>query len=121
MDIIHQIASVTKAVADAGNQELYQNLQDISLKAYDLQMENIELKEKIAQMEEKERQDAVRTFKDRAYYFNDDGPYCTKCYDDEGKKIRMHERDNGTGIVYIECPKCKFSSVLRKYEYRLPF
>ena len=120
MDIIHQIASITKAVVDAGDHELYQKLQDINIKAYELQMENIELREKITKMEEKERQYAVRIFRDNAYYFDGDGPFCTKCYDDENKKIRMHERDNETGTVYIECPKCEFSSILRKYEYHIP-
>lgn len=120
MDIIHQIASVTKAVVDAGDHELYQKLQDISVKAYELQMENIELKNRIAKMEEKEKQDEIKVFKDKAYYFGNDGPYCTKCYDDEGKKIRMHERDNNYGVIYIECPKCNFSSKLREYEYHLP-
>ena len=52
MDIIHQIASVTKAIVDAGDHELYQKLQDISVKAYELTMENIELKEKIRRYEE---------------------------------------------------------------------
>ena len=70
MDIIHQIASITKAVVDAGDHELYQKLQDINIKAYELQMENIELREKITKMEEKERQYAVRIFRDNAYYFD---------------------------------------------------
>lgn len=107
MDIIHQIASVTKAVVDAGDHELYQKLQDISIKAYELQTENIELKEKIRTYEEKFKTDSIKEFKNRTYFFAGDGPYCTKCYDDESKKIRMLEEDNNMGSVYYVCPKCK--------------
>lgn len=109
MDIIHQIASVTKAVVDAGDHELYQKLQDISVKAYELQTENIELKEKIRVYEEKAKENSVKEFKNQTYYFSGEGPYCTKCYDDESKKIRMLEEDNNMGSIYYVCPKCKNS------------
>lgn len=109
MDIIHQIASVTKAITDAGNHELYQTLQEISVKAYELQMENIGLKEKIREYEQKERDDSTKEFKNQTYYFSGEGPYCTKCYDDESKKIRMLEEDNNIGSIYYTCPKCKNS------------
>lgn len=114
MDIIHQIASVTKAVVDAGDHELYQKLQDISVKAYELQMENIELKEKIRKYEEKEKDDSAKEFKNQTYYFSGEGPYCTKCYDDEAKKIRMLEEDNNMGSIYYTCPKCKNSVFARE-------
>lgn len=107
MDIVHQIASVTKAIVDAGDHELYQKLQDISVQAYELQMENIELKEKIRAFEEKEKDDTTKEFKNQTYYFSEEGPYCTKCYDDESKKIRMLEEDNNMGSIYYVCPKCK--------------
>lgn len=109
MDIIHQIASVTKAVVDAGDHELYQKLQDISIKAYELQTENIELKEKIRTYEEKLKTDSIKEFKNQTYFFAGDGPYCTKCYDDESKKIHMLEEDNNMGTIYYVCPKCKNS------------
>ena len=113
MDIVHQIASITKAVVDAGDHELYQKLQDISVKAYELQMENIELKEKIRTLEEKEKENSIKEFKNQTYYFSGEGPYCTKCYDDESKKIHMLEQEN-VGLIYNVCPKCKNRVFSRK-------
>lgn len=121
MDIIHQTASVTKAVVDAGDYELYQELQDISVKAYDLTMENIELKNKISELQKIIDEEKEKIFKNQAYYFGDEGPYCTKCYDDEYKKIRMLEYDTKLGTIYNRCPKCQNQVFAREGECDISF
>lgn len=115
MSLIENIKSITKTVSDAGNHELYQKLEEVSKEIYELSLENMQLKEELRILKQKQDEDMEKAFKDGAYYFGNEGPYCTNCYDDLGKKIRVHEEDNNMGIIYNTCPKCKFRSIKQKY------
>jgi hypothetical protein len=47
-------------------------------------------------------------FEDHVYWFNDNagkkvGPFCTRCWDDQGKKIRLRVLPN----AYRKCPVCE--------------
>lgn len=121
MSLIENIKSIAKTVSDAGNHELYQKLDEVSKEIYELSLENMQLKEELMILKQKQDENAVKVFKDGAYYFGDDGPYCTNCYDDLGKKIRVHEEDDNMGTIYNACPKCKFNSIKRNYKYKPPY
>ena len=79
-----------------------------------LQQETLELQEKCSKLGKENKElkaiiDEVKSikFKNNCYYFDEDGPYCTKCYDDEKKRMHMIEKDNNKGSIYYVCPKCK--------------
>lgn len=121
MALLENIKSIAKSVSDAGNHELYQKLQDITREAYELSLENMQLKEEVRTLREKQNNDDIKVYKEGAYYFAEDGPYCTNCYDDLGKKIRMHESDNNMGTIYNVCPKCKTEAKKEEYPYDFPY
>lgn len=117
MDIIESIASVTKAAVNAGNHELFKELQFISEQAYKLQKENNELKNHINSLEKTISDEKIKVIKDGCYYFGQEGPYCTRCHDVDGKKVLMKmDLDNGWGKVYNECPNCKNEAITRTYK-----
>lgn len=108
MDILQKIQKIIK---------IFRYLLDglpVSPKMYSLESENTELKEKIRLLEEKirlleeEKKDrSTKEFKNQAYYFDGEGPFCSRCYDDDSKKIRMLEHDNHFGSIMYVCPKCQ--------------
>lgn len=77
-----------------------------------LKNENFELKKKFDRMSEMKKLESELIFKDNLYYRKkedgaEDGPFCSKCWDDEKKMIRMVRKGGTNQHFYNECPKCK--------------
>jgi regulator of replication initiation timing len=71
---------------------------------YELREENTLFKEKITRLE---TITDIPTFKNGAYYKSDeDGPYCTGCYDQDRKLIRLAP-PTVKSVPICLCPKCK--------------
>ncbi len=74
----------------------------------EISRENIKLKEENRILKEQISLDIQKPqLKDGHYYFSEDGPYCTACWDKGKKKVRLSEmteafRDFGT----YKCPVC---------------
>ena len=64
-----------------------------------LQKENLELKAKIKELEEKLNKKEEMDWEPPFYWVNNgdakDGPFCQKCYDSESKLIRLQNADKG--------------------------
>jgi hypothetical protein len=74
--------------------------------------QNSYLRDEIAQLkkeiEELKDEDSKPVFQDGLYYVNNQGPYCTGCYDNQRKLIRVIElpvQAQLTGCKY-QCPIC---------------
>ena len=74
-----------------------------------LKNDNFDLKKKIDAIDEIKTIASQLFVKDKVYFHKkenkEDGPFCTKCWDDEKKLIRMVRRQGNT--VFFTCPKCK--------------
>lgn len=91
---------------------------DLKLKIDELYGENITLREEVfqlkRQLEEIKRTEEVEKnllHKDNHYFLKkgeeEDGPYCTKCWDADRKLIRLHSGNVNNGLHYFDCPNCK--------------
>jgi hypothetical protein len=114
-DITSVIGLATKAkeLADKlKNLELKEVIVDLQGKLLDLKGELIELREENARLtEELKRASAPPevTLKDGLYYKNDDGPFCTSCYDSNRKMIRLIDGTRDEQMVMgvrRKCPAC---------------
>lgn len=112
MAIFDELKSIAKTLQEAGKIELYQQILDIQEKLLemqkrisDIEIENKELREKLKIQES-------LVFKDNAYWTEKggkkDGPYCSCCWDNDRKTIRMQPCGNP---AYFDCPKCKNKGV----------
>lgn len=91
-------AEIANLIAD-----LMMQLAEIKSQSADLKIENSDLKEKIRQLENVESEKMI--LKDDAYYTEDgDGPFCTKCYEADSKKIRL--KKSFTSLTGLQCPTC---------------
>ena len=93
--------------------ELIESLSDAKIQLSEAREENQELNNKIRNLEDElNRKDEVE-FKDGYYYLKDrskgkaPGPFCAKCYGDEGKLILVSELPKQLQhFGKFKCPKC---------------
>lgn len=115
MDIFQLFKDVYSCAKKLEQQELLEKLMELKEKCYELRDENCELKERLAK---KESYNFV--FENNLYWNlkadgTREGPYCTSCWDNFGKAIRMHislKSDLHT------CPVC--DSVVEGPGYQAP-
>mgnify|MGYP001198615759 CR=1 FL=1 len=91
-------AELSNIIAD-----LMMNTADLKINVSNLQLENHELKQKLS-----EKDNHKMIFKDNMYYSEkengeNDGPFCSACYDSKKIIVRMHDRGEG----HFCCPNCK--------------
>jgi hypothetical protein len=105
MVTLSDLMSIGKILMDSGKIDLYQKLSTFSENLSQLQQENVELKNKIINLEDKLKIKEDLLFRDNAYWkkSDNDGPFCTRCWDKNNELIRMQNRNN----VLYACPDCK--------------
>ncbi|MBP3546648.1 MAG: hypothetical protein J6K16_05925 [Alphaproteobacteria bacterium] len=98
MDILDNVKDVYALIKKLGNQELVEKMLDLKDQIFELREENRNLKEKLSEQESYDMY-----FEDNMYWDANkkDGPYCSKCWDDNKKAIHLHKYN---GIYY--CPVC---------------
>ena len=105
---IKTIAGIAK---DAGKIEITQNVIELQQTLLSLQSENAELanenrdlKKKIRELIDQLRMGDEFYFERNAYWRGEgdqrEGPFCSRCFDAEGKAIRMTQNSPGHGYCY---------------------
>ena len=115
MGIIEDVKEAVKLSQQVNNVDLYRKL-------VDLQLEVMELTEKLKQKDTAISQlNKTLALKEKlicinsAYYEADtdgkpfDGPFCTKCFDVDGKVCRLLRDEKGASNEAVFCPNCKAS------------
>lgn len=112
MGFYDNIKDAINIVQKAGNLELYKMLLDLQKDANDLLEENRLLKEKIRSIENIKDMNQNLIFTNNCYYRKSenekiDGPFCSTCWDNHNKLIRMTEVPDLSYKSYI-CNLCKY-------------
>jgi hypothetical protein len=118
LKLLAQYADEVKDVSKRGEfmriiGELSIELAETQVRLADRITENHELKIQVVNLQKKveilENPKSKLTFKDDAYYnFENDGPFCTGCYDKNQQTIRLSETPLvHRGLGKYECPICK--------------
>lgn len=113
MAIFDELKSIAGILQEAGKIEQYsqilnaqKELLEMQKKIFDLEIENRSLKEKL------ETRDSL-VYEKNSYWVQiediKDGPFCSCCWDDNKKTVRMQPCGNP---AYFDCPKCQNKSVL---------
>src|SRR5699024_2102859 len=110
MDIIKGIKEVADVVRKADNIDLYRQILDLQKEALDLVEENNNLRKEITKMkEDKDIHDSL-IVKDNFYFKEVDesaeGPFCTACWDQNNKLIRLNVIKPYSDMHYTSCPVC---------------
>jgi hypothetical protein len=99
----YKIKSIGEVIQKADNIDLYRKLLDLQAEAITVLEKLSELKKENKGLKEK-LETGKLTFKDKMYFLKGDkNPFCSKCWDVDGKLIRLH----GDGEGWFQCPACK--------------
>lgn len=107
MSIIDNAKEISQLIKKYNDTELYQKITDLSYEIFDIKEENLSLKEKIKELEKKDDiEKNISFYNDIGYIKNKNTKiiYCTKCWDDEKKLIKLHHKAR---MGKYTCPKCK--------------
>lgn len=99
-------ADIMQLVKQGLTLEAQEKIMELRTAALQLQEDNINLRERIKALEEAAAVRESVTWEAPFYWRKlggaKDGPFCQKCYDDEGKLVRAQDLHNG----YWRCFKC---------------
>ncbi len=109
MDPIKRIKDAAKLVQALGNVEVSRKMIAVQADFLELLEKNRQLQDEIhelrEQLQRERRTDKLlsrRTHRNNAYWIGD-APYCTGCWDDKDKPVRLTVYGNG----HAKCPVCK--------------
>ncbi len=108
MGVFDELKSVGKILHEAGKLEQYQQILDAMEKMLDMQKNITDLEDENKSLKAKLTFQEDFIFERNAYWIvkddKKDGPYCSCCWDDQKKAIRMQPCGNP---AYFTCPKCE--------------
>jgi len=114
MAIFDELKSVAGVLQEAGKIEQYRQILDAQKELLEMQKRISDLETENKDLIEKLKTQESLIFENNAYWIIDesgnkiDGPYCSCCWDDERKTIRMLPSGHP---AYYDCPKCKNKGV----------
>jgi hypothetical protein len=110
LETLKGIAALVKKIGDI---ELNSKIIDLQSEVYELLEENHKLRQEIESLKNEKEIENNLTVKGHFYFRknenSEDGPFCTSCWDNSKKLIRVHVSDS-YGVEIASCPVCKFSS-----------
>jgi len=109
--IAKRLKEISKNVADAEFKNLLADLSlelaEVKLKLADFMEENVQLRNELTDLK-KQKDEGTPVVKNGVYYkTNGDGPFCTACFDKDGKYMRLKkESDDFPEMGTHSCPVC---------------
>ena len=105
MGLMEEIKAFSGMLGTVASADIYKKLIDIQIQAAQIQQENNELKKELEDLK------ALNDIKERLHFENNmywvnkgntkEGPFCSKCWDDNNKLVRLHTQDKD-----YRCPVC---------------
>ncbi|MFA6551915.1 MAG: hypothetical protein WCT19_00245 [Candidatus Paceibacterota bacterium] len=112
MAIFDELKSVGKVLQEAGKIPQYQQILEVQEKLLEMQNRISELDKENKDLKEKLKIQESLNFESNAYWIKNgerkDGPFCSCCWDDDRKTIRMQPTYSH---AYYSCPKCENKNV----------
>lgn len=103
MGILETLKDFVTVVQKADNIDLMKGLLEVQTQTDALLEESLRVKAENAQLREQLATRDRLQFKRNAYWMDDAGPFCSKCWDSEAKLVRLHVLRSKTPW----CPACK--------------
>lgn len=109
--IAKRLKEISKNIENAEFKNLLADLSlelaDVKLKLADFMEENVQLRTELAELKNQEAEGPPEMKNGVYYKHNGDGPFCTACYDKDGKFMRLkRESDDFPEMGTHSCPVC---------------
>ena len=107
MGITDSFSSLKDVLIGIDNVHAIGTLMELQQQAYSILDENRELRLKFEEIERANEISGNLSFKNGAYYLQDDeNPYCSNCWDLDKKLVHLTKAPGGTRLGNKKCPAC---------------
>ena len=115
MGIYETLKSTAAVLREADKIEQYKQILDVIEKLLEMQTQLANLGAENKSLKDKLKIKDDLKYSNNAYWLNtnNDGPFCTRCWDKNNELIRMKDDS-----AYYECPECKNKYKGPKYDSR---
>ena len=107
MGVIETVKDIGVLVQKLDNMDLVKRLVELQEQVYEVVTENRDLKEQNRSLREKLATRQQLAFRKNAYWRDDDGPFCSRCWDSDGQLVRLQTQQG----YHPQCPKCDHSAI----------
>ena len=104
MGIFEEAKTAANILKEAGKIEEYKQILDLLDKLLELQKRCVDLEAENKSLKEKFEVKEKLVYRNNSYWIEDDGPYCSRCWEKNKDLMRMH---HGLNDNYAHCPECK--------------
>lgn len=109
MGIVENLKELVSTVQKIDNIELYRKILDLQGEAQDLVAENRRLRDEISELKRLREVSQELSYEHNSYWRAGtsgvkEGPFCSNCWDNREKLIRMHSKGDPNSAV---CPTCE--------------
>ena len=98
------IKNTLSVLKEAGKIKEYEKILSLANENEDIKKKLSEAEQKIATLEGEINQKRKLEYRNESYWDGDDGPFCSRCFDELDKPIRIHPVFIGSNFSI--CPKC---------------
>ncbi len=106
MSPFDELKSVASVLQEAGKIEQYKQILEILQQLLEMQNKIIALETDNKKLKNKLEISAELVYKNNAYWKQDDGPFCIRCWDKNKDLIRLKTYQGSSGA---HCPECNNS------------
>ncbi|EOX4815521.1 hypothetical protein [Vibrio parahaemolyticus] len=107
---IPRYKDIVELVKKGSTVEAQEKIMELREAAIELQEENLALREELAKLRAEMKRKQELVFRNGVYYLpngdHEDGPFCSKCHDADGKQIRLHEFNHYLAGEQWVCKNC---------------
>jgi len=105
MSVVDDVGKIAELIKKIGDMELYKKILDLETEVRELTRDKRRSDDKVEELERTLKIKGELVFRENHYYLKndekEDGPFCSSCWDRDGKLIRIHNTVYG-----INCPVC---------------
>lgn len=102
MGVIETVKDIGVLVQKLDNVDLVKRLVELQEQVYTVVVDNRDLKERVQNLLTQLATRDQLVFRKNSYWRQDEGPFCSRCWDADSQLIRLHTRQG----YDPRCPKC---------------
>jgi hypothetical protein len=109
MSLYDGLKDAAKVLKEADKIEQYKEILEALQKMLEMQARISELEDEVKQLKKAKEIDEQIEYRDKSYWLEDDGPFCSRCWDADKKLVRLRQ-DNYQKSDF-NCDNCGTKSI----------
>lgn len=109
MTIYDGLKDAAKVLREADKIEQYKEILDALEKMMEMRARISELETEVLELKKLRATDDQLEYQDKAYWLDEDGPFCSRCWDADKKLVRLRQQNNQKSD--FDCDNCGVKNI----------